>query len=79
MPYCFWQRGGGYDRNVIDARTLFSMIEYIHNNPVRRGLVEDATDWIWSSARFYAGARDVPIRMDPLPDWLHTVEIPHSR
>ena len=41
---------------------LFAMIEYIYNNPVRRGLVEDATDWIWSSARFYAGATDVPIR-----------------
>jgi hypothetical protein len=43
------------------------MIEYIHNNPVRRGLVERATDWVWSSARFYAGETAVPIRMDALP------------
>ena len=46
---------------------LVQMIEYIHNNPVRRRLVRKATDWIWSSARFYAGATRVPIRMDPLP------------
>jgi len=63
----FWQRGGGYDRNAFEPATLLQMIEYIHNNPVRRGLVEKATDWIWSSARFYAGIRPVPMEMDPLP------------
>ena len=67
IHYRFWQRGGGYDRNVIEPATLEMMIEYIHNNPVRRGLVEKATDWIWSSARFYGGDRRVPILMDPLP------------
>jgi putative transposase len=67
VHYRFWQRGGGYDRNVTDPATLRTMIEYIHNNPVRRGLVAGATDWPWSSARFYAGWADVPIRMDPLP------------
>ncbi len=59
--YRFWQRGGGYDRNVIEPATLLTMIDYIHNNPVRRGLVVQATDWIWSSARFYAGIRPVPM------------------
>ena len=63
----FWQRGGGYDRNITDATTLRTMIEYIHNNPVRRGLVEQATDWPWSSARFYAGMRGVELSMDPPP------------
>jgi putative transposase len=63
----FWQRGGGYDRNVTDPETLRTMIEYIHNNPVRRGLVSCAADWPWSSARFYEGAGDVPLAMDPLP------------
>ncbi len=67
IHYRFWQRGGGYDRNVFEAATLLQMIEYIHNNPVRRGLVEKATDWVWSSARFHAGMRPVPIEMDPLP------------
>jgi len=38
------QRGGGYDRKVIELSTLLYLIEYIHNNPVRRGLVNRATD-----------------------------------
>jgi putative transposase len=63
----FWQRGGGYDRNAFEPTTLLAMIEYIHNNPVRRGLCVNPTDWIWSSARFYAGDRRVPICMDELP------------
>jgi putative transposase len=65
----FWQRGGGYDRNVLEPATALAMIEYIHNNPVRRGLVQKPTDWLWSSSRFYAGETRVPIRMDHLP-WL---------
>jgi putative transposase len=67
VHYRFWQRGGGYDRNITDPKTLWTMIEYLHHNPVRRGLVRVATDWMWSSARFYAGHREVPIAMDPLP------------
>ncbi len=67
VHYRFWQRGGGYDRNIMEPDTLQSMIEYIHLNPVRRGLVTKATDWIWSSARFYEGTPIVPIKMDPLP------------
>jgi len=40
------------------------VIEYIHANPVRRGLVAHPTDWAWSSARFRHGERDVPLEMD---------------
>jgi putative transposase len=66
VHYRFWQRGGGYDRNITDPKTLWTMIEYIHNNPVRRGLVSSPTDWPWLSARFYQGIENVPLRMDPL-------------
>jgi putative transposase len=47
----FWQAGSGYDENVSDVNALHAIIEYIHHNPVRRGLVERAVDWKWSSAR----------------------------
>jgi len=50
----FWQPGGGYDRNITSVQTLRAMIEYIHANPVRRGLVTRTEDWEWSSARWYA-------------------------
>ncbi len=51
----FWQPGGGFDRNIFEPKTLFTMIEYIHANPVRRGLVERAEDWKWSSAGWREG------------------------
>jgi putative transposase len=62
----FWLPGGGYDHNLWNDRPIYEVIEYIHANPVRRGLVRQATDWIWSSARFWAGDRSVPLLMDPL-------------
>jgi putative transposase len=61
----FWQVGGGYDRNVVEPETARSIIDYIHLNPVRRGLAERPEDWAWSSARWYAGLRPVPLEMDP--------------
>jgi putative transposase len=60
----FWQPGGGYDRNITSIEALRAMIDYIHANPVRRGLVAKAEDWQWSSARWYAGIRPVKIEME---------------
>ena len=60
----FWQPGGGYDRNITSAEALRAMIDYLHANPVRRGLVARAEDWEWSSARWYAGLRPVRLEMD---------------
>ncbi len=39
MEYRFWAQGGGYDRNVVEPKTAWASVEYINNNPVRRGLV----------------------------------------
>jgi putative transposase len=60
----FWQPGGGYDRNITSIEALRAVIDYIHANPVRRGLVARAEDWEWSSARWYAGLRPVKLEMD---------------
>ncbi len=68
----FWQSGGGYDRNITAPRTLLRMIDYVHENPLRKKLVNDPQDWHWSSARHYAGG-DSPILIDPIPtEWLDT-------
>jgi hypothetical protein len=56
--------GGGYDRNITSTEALRAVIEYIHANPVRRGLVARADDWEWSSTRWYAGLRPVKLEMD---------------
>ncbi|MGI9427668.1 MAG: transposase, partial [Bythopirellula sp.] len=66
----FWQSGGGYDRNVVEPATLANMIDYIHMNPVRRGLVERPELWRWSSAAWYLCGDKIPIEVDPIPlDW----------
>ena len=62
--YRFWQRGGGYDRNIYSEMELREKIEYIHANPVRGGLVDDRLQWVWSSARWYAGDHTGPVTID---------------
>jgi putative transposase len=49
----FWQEGPGFDRNLYSSDAISASLEYIHNNPVRRGLCQRAVDWKWSSARYY--------------------------
>jgi putative transposase len=34
---------------------ILEKIDYLHNNPVRAGLVEKPEDYLYSSARYYAG------------------------
>jgi REP element-mobilizing transposase RayT len=46
----FWQREP-YDHWVRDERELERITAYIENNPVRAGLVADASHYEWSSAR----------------------------
>jgi len=62
----FWQHGGGYDRNEFSTGEIAETIAYIHNNPVKRGLVARAVDWPWSSARWYARERDGGVEIDPM-------------
>ena len=49
----FWQEGGGYDRNLYDPAAVESSVNYIHMNPVKKSLCQKATQWKWSSAKFY--------------------------
>ena len=62
--YRFWQRGGGYDRNLRSVRDIHEKIAYVHDNPVRRGLVPKATDWRWSSASAWMTGVDEPMAID---------------
>jgi putative transposase len=63
-PYRFWQKGGGYDRNITKTQTIIDSVHYIHNNPVRRGLVETADQWCYSSAADWQNIRQGPIPID---------------
>ena len=48
----FWQPRY-YDFNVWSEEKMVEKLRYIHRNPVKRGLVESAADWEWSSFRHY--------------------------
>ncbi|QDU31231.1 Transposase IS200 like protein [Anatilimnocola aggregata] len=66
----FWQSGGGYDRNITNGKTLLKMIEYLHDNPVRKEWCQRGSEWKWSSAAFYEGGKS-PLTPDPIPaEWL---------
>jgi putative transposase len=66
----FWQSGGGYDRNITSPKTLLRMLDYLHENPVRKGLVTRAQDWLWSSAGYFLGGSS-PLVIDAIPpEWL---------
>ena len=70
----FWQRGGGYDRNLTSVKTIHNTIAYIHENPVRRALVEVPEAWRWSSAGFYLDEQDVPL----IPDVVDVPSLDHA-
>lgn len=52
----FWQRRF-YDFNVWSEKKLKEKLNYMHANPVQRGLVKHPSDWPWSSWGHYAGKR----------------------
>ena len=71
VEHHFWQPGRGHDRNITNPRTLQKMIDDIHMNPVRKGLVEHARDWKWSSAGWFEQRPLNALEPDPIPwDWL---------
>lgn len=54
QTYQFWDEGY-YPKQIVSDSMLMQKIEYIHNNPVKRGYVEEPEHWMYSSARNYAG------------------------
>ena len=52
LPRSLWQRRF-YDFNVWSEKKRVEKLNYMHMNPVKRGLVTDAKMWAWSSYRFY--------------------------
>ena len=60
-----WQEGS-HPQAIEDDDVMIQKLEYIHNNPVRRGFVDDPADWRYSSARNYAGR---PGLIEVTTDW----------
>jgi len=65
----FWQEGPGFDRNIFSQEAITGSINYIHENPVKRGLCQKAVDWKWSSARYYLN--DPPKQQETVLPFVH--------
>ena len=52
-PEHVWQRRF-YDFNVWTEKKRVEKLRYMHRNPVKRGLVLEPEQWLWSSSRWYA-------------------------
>lgn len=63
---CKYERSGHVfqDRfkseNIEDDSYLITVIRYIHQNPVKAGIVTKAENYIWSSCRVYYGEKEYP-------------------
>jgi putative transposase len=50
-----------YVFNVHSERKAKEKLDYMHNNPVKSGLVQHAQDWLYSSARWYLLGKSVGV------------------
>jgi len=57
-----WQ--GRFYSSILDGRHALEAIRFIETNPLRRGLVADATAYPWSSARGHALVSSDPVLQD---------------
>ena len=61
----FWQPRF-YDFNVYSRAKKREKLEYMHGNPVKRGLVRNSGAWIWSSFLFYEKGEPGLVPIDPV-------------
>jgi len=61
-----------YDFNVYSEKKRIEKLNYMHRNPVVRGLVQQPEDWHWSSFQWYSTNKSRPVQVTGLPktpDW----------
>jgi len=59
-----WERGH-FDRRIKDREGYDACVKYIHDNPVKDGMVSEAAEYVFSSA--YPG-----VKVDAMPGWLRS-------
>jgi putative transposase len=65
QTYQLWQEGS-HPEQIQSDEMMLQKLEYIHNNPVRRGYVDEPAHWRYSSARDYEGKKGL---LDVIIDW----------
>jgi REP element-mobilizing transposase RayT len=63
--YQFWQEGS-HPKQIGNNAVMRQKLDYLHNNPVKRGYVDDPLHWRYSSARNYAGQAGL---IEVVTDW----------
>jgi REP element-mobilizing transposase RayT len=63
--YQLWQEGS-HPEEIYNEKMLIQKIMYIHNNPVKRGYVDEPQHWRYSSARNYEGMEGL---LEVITDW----------
>ena len=59
----FWQ-ARFYDFNVWSTKKRVEKLNYMHQNPVKRGLVESPELWSWRSCRYYLLGEAGPVQIN---------------
>ena len=59
----FW-KARYYDFNIHSTEKTSEKLNYIHRNPVVRGLVTKPEDWLWSSFRHYATGEQGSVQIE---------------
>ena len=54
LKYQFWTHEN-HAELIFSNKFIAQKLEYIHNNPVRAGIVKDPCEYVYSSAVNYAG------------------------
>jgi len=74
--FVFWKQR--FDDLVIWSEKQFRIkVEYIHNNPVKAGLVERSVDYTYSSARDWLAGIKGRVNIDKTWDWIGGSGIVH--
>jgi REP element-mobilizing transposase RayT len=61
----FWQRTNM--PILLESDAVFEQkLNYIHQNPVKAGLVEKPEDWKWSSAGYYTDGKQGVVKVDSM-------------
>jgi REP element-mobilizing transposase RayT len=63
--YQLWQEGS-QPKLIGNESVMRQKLEYMHNNPVKRGYVDEPVHWRYSSARNYAGVESL---LPVVTDW----------
>lgn len=51
-----WQQNN-HPIEIYTSKVISQKLEYLHNNPVKAGYIDNAENWLYSSARNYSGRK----------------------